>query len=78
MYRVYKNNKFILISIPRITNKLWQKNCNLVILLGVLLVLTLFHDPIIVAALGGESNPAVGLFTFGDSYFDGGNKMFNL
>ncbi|AAF78371.1 T10O22.9 [Arabidopsis thaliana] len=64
MYRVYKNNKFILISIPRITNKLWQKNCNLVILLGVLLVLTLFHDPIIVAALGGESNPALHICTF--------------
>jgi len=41
--------------------------------LGVLLVYTLFHNPIIVA---GQNIPAVALFTFGDSNFDAGNRKF--
>ncbi|XP_010462304.1 PREDICTED: inactive GDSL esterase/lipase-like protein 23 [Camelina sativa] len=47
-------------------------HCNLVSVLGLLLVLTLFHNPITVA---GQTIPAVGLFTFGDSNFDAGNKQ---
>ncbi|RID63718.1 hypothetical protein BRARA_E02699 [Brassica rapa] len=42
--------------------------------MGVLLVLTIFHDPIIVDA--GQGVPEVALFTFGDSYYDAGNKAF--
>jgi phospholipase/lecithinase/hemolysin len=49
-------------------------NLNLVSVLGVLLVLTIFHNPIIVYA--GEGVPNVALFTFGDSYYDAGNKVF--
>ncbi|CAA0293455.1 GDSL lipase/esterase [Arabidopsis suecica] len=48
------------------------KNCNLVSVLCVFLVLTLFNKPITVA---GQNIPAVGLFTFGDSNFDAGNKQ---
>ncbi|CAH8381322.1 unnamed protein product [Eruca vesicaria subsp. sativa] len=52
-------------------------NCISVSLLGVLLVLiSIFYNPLVVAAIRGEGIPAVGLFTFGDSYFDAGNKMF--
>lgn len=50
-------------------------NLNLVSVLGVLLVLTIFHNPIIVYA--GEGVPNVALFTFGDSYYDAGNKVFS-
>ncbi|ESQ48563.1 hypothetical protein EUTSA_v10020877mg [Eutrema salsugineum] len=50
--------------------------CNLVSVLGALLVLTIFHDPIIVYA--GEGVPNVALFAFGDSYYDAGNKVFLL
>ncbi|CAL9220794.1 unnamed protein product [Arabidopsis halleri] len=49
-------------------------NFNLVSVLGVLLVLTIFHNPIMVYA--GEGVPNVALFTFGDSYYDAGNKVF--
>ncbi|CAN6886909.1 hypothetical protein HID58_068258 [Brassica napus] len=42
--------------------------------MGALLVLTIFHDPIIVDA--GQGVPEVALFTFGDSYYDAGNKAF--
>ncbi|XP_010465312.1 PREDICTED: GDSL esterase/lipase ESM1 [Camelina sativa] len=49
-------------------------NCNLVSILGVLLILTIFHNPIIVNA--GEGVPNVALFTFGDSYYDAGNKVY--
>lgn len=42
--------------------------------MGALLVLTIFHDPIIVNA--GQGVPNVALFTFGDSYYDVGNKAF--
>ncbi|XP_019095378.1 PREDICTED: GDSL esterase/lipase ESM1-like isoform X1 [Camelina sativa] len=49
-------------------------NCNLVSILGVLLILTIFDNPIIVYA--GEGVPNVALFTFGDSYYDVGNKVF--
>nr|AHD26984.1 ESM1 [Pachycladon enysii]AHD26985.1 ESM1 [Pachycladon enysii]AHD26986.1 ESM1 [Pachycladon enysii] len=48
--------------------------CNLVSVLGVLLVLTIFHVPTIVYA--GEGVPMVALFTFGDSYYDAGNSVF--
>ena len=48
-------------------------NCSLANVLGVVLVFTLFHDPITVA---GQNIPAVALFTFGDSNFDAGNRMF--
>ncbi|XP_010476981.1 PREDICTED: GDSL esterase/lipase ESM1-like isoform X2 [Camelina sativa] len=51
-------------------------NCNLVTLLGALLVLTIFHNQVIVDTNRGEGIPVVGLFTFGDSYFDAGNKLF--
>nr|VDD61286.1 unnamed protein product [Brassica oleracea] len=47
-------------------------NGSLATVLGVFLVLTLFHNPITVA---GQSIPAVALFTFGDSNFDAGNKQ---
>ncbi|KAL1218908.1 Inactive GDSL esterase/lipase-like protein 23 [Cardamine amara subsp. amara] len=47
-------------------------NCNLARVLGLFLVLTLFHNPITVA---GQNIPAVALFTFGDSNFDAGNKQ---
>lgn len=47
-------------------------NCNLVSVLCVILVLTLFHNPITVA---GQNSPVVALFTFGDSNFDAGNKQ---
>ncbi|XP_010501063.1 PREDICTED: inactive GDSL esterase/lipase-like protein 23 [Camelina sativa] len=47
-------------------------HCNLVSVLGLFLVLTLFHNPITVA---GQTIPAVALFTFGDSNFDAGNKQ---
>ncbi|KFK23985.1 hypothetical protein AALP_AAs73856U000200 [Arabis alpina] len=47
--------------------------CDLVSVLGVLLVLTIFHTPIVFA----ENNvPLVALFTFGDSNYDNGNKVF--
>ncbi|XP_010487221.1 PREDICTED: GDSL esterase/lipase ESM1-like [Camelina sativa] len=48
-------------------------NCNFVSILGVLLILTMFDNPIIVYA--GEGVPNVALFTFGDSYYDVGNKV---
>lgn len=48
--------------------------CNLVSVLWVLLVLIIFHNPITVYA--GEGVPNVALFTFGDSYYDPGNKVF--
>ncbi|KAF2594177.1 hypothetical protein F2Q70_00042937 [Brassica cretica] len=48
-------------------------NFSLASVLGVLLVFTLFHNPIIVA---GQNIPAVALFTFGDSNFDAGNRKF--
>ncbi|KAL1212098.1 GDSL esterase/lipase ESM1 [Cardamine amara subsp. amara] len=48
--------------------------CNLVSVLRVLLVLIIFHNPITVYA--GEGVPNVALFTFGDSYYDAGNKVF--
>ncbi|CAN6928199.1 unnamed protein product [Brassica oleracea] len=48
-------------------------NCSLANVLGVVLVFTLFHDPVTVA---GQNIPAVALFTFGDSNFDAGNRMF--
>ncbi|KFK38778.1 hypothetical protein AALP_AA3G159100 [Arabis alpina] len=48
--------------------------CDLVSVLGVLLVLIIFHTPIIVFA--GEGVPNVALFTFGDSNYDAGNKVF--
>lgn len=51
-------------------------NYNLVTHFGALLLLTIFHNPVIVATDRGEGMPAVGLFTFGDSYFDAGNKLF--
>ncbi|KAG2251487.1 hypothetical protein Bca52824_081623 [Brassica carinata] len=47
-------------------------NGSLATVLGVFLVLTLFHNPITVA---GQSIAAVALFTFGDSNFDAGNKQ---
>ncbi|CAL9218899.1 unnamed protein product [Arabidopsis halleri] len=47
-------------------------NCNLVSVLCVFLVLTLFHNPITVS---GQNVPVVALFTFGDSNFDAGNKQ---
>ncbi|KAJ0250497.1 GDSL esterase/lipase 22 [Hirschfeldia incana] len=47
-------------------------NRSLALVLGLFLVLTLFHNPITVA---GQSIPAVALFTFGDSNFDAGNKQ---
>ncbi|CAF2097263.1 BnaA05g14060D [Brassica napus] len=47
-------------------------NGSLATVLGLILVLTLFHNPITVA---GQSIPAVALFTFGDSNFDAGNKQ---
>ncbi|KAG2305657.1 hypothetical protein Bca4012_085186 [Brassica carinata] len=43
--------------------------------MGALLVLTIFHDPII-HVYAGEGVPNVALFTFGDSYYDVGNKVF--
>lgn len=46
--------------------------CNLVSVLGLFLVLTVFHNPITVA---GQNVPVVALFTFGDSNFDAGNKQ---
>ena len=47
-------------------------NCNLVSVLGLLLVLTLMHNPVTVA---GQRNSGAALFTFGDSNFDAGNKQ---
>ncbi|CAA7018488.1 unnamed protein product [Microthlaspi erraticum] len=47
-------------------------NCSLASVLGLFLVFTFFHNPNSVA---GQSIPAVGLFTFGDSNFDAGNKQ---
>ncbi|CAN6929066.1 hypothetical protein Bca4012_098971 [Brassica carinata] len=47
-------------------------NCNLVSVLGLLLVLTLIHNPVTVA---GQRNSGAALFTFGDSNFDAGNKQ---
>ncbi|KAJ0264034.1 hypothetical protein HA466_0024570 [Hirschfeldia incana] len=47
---------------------------SLVSIMGALLVLTILHDPIIVYA--GQGVPEVALFTFGDSYYDAGNKAF--
>ncbi|VVB00287.1 unnamed protein product [Arabis nemorensis] len=46
--------------------------CNLVSVLGVFLVLTLFQNPITVS---GQNVPVVALFTFGDSNLDAGNKQ---
>ncbi|KAF2578033.1 hypothetical protein F2Q68_00006885 [Brassica cretica] len=46
--------------------------CTLASVLGLLLVLTLFQNPLTVC---GQSIPAVALFTFGDSNFDAGNKQ---
>lgn len=48
--------------------------CDLVSVIGAILVLTIFHNPIIVYA--GQGVPEVALFTFGDSYYDAGNKAF--
>ncbi|XP_010502012.1 PREDICTED: inactive GDSL esterase/lipase-like protein 23 [Camelina sativa] len=45
---------------------------SLVSVLGVFLVLTLYHNRITVS---GQNIPAVALFTFGDSNFDAGNKQ---
>ncbi|VVB00286.1 unnamed protein product [Arabis nemorensis] len=42
-------------------------------LLGVILVFTLFRDLVTVS---GQNIPAVGLFSFGDSNFDAGNRKF--
>ncbi|ESQ48564.1 hypothetical protein EUTSA_v10020881mg [Eutrema salsugineum] len=50
--------------------------CNLMSVVGALLVLSIFHDPTVVYA--GEGVPNVALFTFGDSYYDAGNKVFLL
>ncbi|CAH8255599.1 unnamed protein product [Arabidopsis lyrata] len=47
--------------------------CSLVSVLGILLVFPLFHNLVTVS---GQNIPAVGLFTFGDSSFDAGNKKF--
>ncbi|CAF2057206.1 hypothetical protein HID58_070672 [Brassica napus] len=47
-------------------------NSNLVSVLGLLLVLTLIHNPVTVA---GQRNSGAALFTFGDSNFDAGNKQ---
>ncbi|EOA30769.1 hypothetical protein CARUB_v10013912mg [Capsella rubella] len=49
-------------------------NHSFVRILGVLLVLAMYNHPIIVYA--GEGVPNVALFTFGDSYYDAGNKVF--
>lgn len=49
-------------------------NFNLVSVLAVLLVLTIYHNPIVVYA--GTGVPNVALFPFGDSYYDAGNKVF--
>nr|VDD02704.1 unnamed protein product [Brassica rapa] len=46
--------------------------CTLASVLGLLLVFTLFQNPLTVC---GQSIPAVALFTFGDSNFDAGNKQ---
>lgn len=46
---------------------------NLVSVLGVFLVVALFHYPISVA---GQGKSGAALFTFGDSNFDAGNKQF--
>ncbi|CAH2053739.1 unnamed protein product [Thlaspi arvense] len=50
--------------------------CHLVSVVWALLVLTIFHIPINVNA--GEGVPMVALFTFGDSYYDAGNKVYLL
>lgn len=42
-------------------------------LLGLILVFTLFRNLVTVS---GQNIPAVGLFTFGDSNFDAGNRKF--
>ncbi|ESQ30015.1 hypothetical protein EUTSA_v10011623mg [Eutrema salsugineum] len=47
-------------------------NCNLASVLGVFLIVTLFHNPITVA---GQKKSGAALFTFGDSNFDAGNKQ---
>ncbi|KAJ0250496.1 hypothetical protein HA466_0138200 [Hirschfeldia incana] len=47
-------------------------NCNLVSVLGLLLVLTLLQNLVTVA---GQRNIEAALFTFGDSNFDAGNKQ---
>jgi len=41
--------------------------------LGILLVFPLLHN---LVTISGQNLPAVGLFTFGDSNFDAGNKKF--
>ncbi|KAL0719486.1 hypothetical protein Bca4012_068810 [Brassica carinata] len=51
------------------------RKCSSVSVMGALLVLTIFHDPIN-NVYAGQGVPNVGLFTFGDSYYDAGNKVF--
>lgn len=46
---------------------------SLMSVLGIFLVYTLFHN---IVTVSGQNLPAVGLFTFGDSSFDAGNKKF--
>ncbi|KAF8083818.1 hypothetical protein N665_0750s0006 [Sinapis alba] len=46
--------------------------CNVVSVVGLLLVLTLLQNPVTVS---GQRNSGAGLFTFGDSNFDAGNKQ---
>ncbi|CAN8259397.1 unnamed protein product [Cochlearia groenlandica] len=48
--------------------------CSVVSVIVTLFVLTIFDNPIIVDA--GQGVPLVGLFTFGDSSYDVGNKVF--
>lgn len=48
-------------------------NCNLVSVLGVLLIFTLAHNVVMIA---GQNIPAVALFAFGDSNFDAGNRKY--
>ncbi|XP_009107058.1 inactive GDSL esterase/lipase-like protein 23 [Brassica rapa] len=67
----YTSNLFSLLS-SSLTFYTMAGNGSLATVLGLILVLTLFHNPITVA---GQSIPAVALFTFGDSNFDAGNKQ---
>ncbi|CAA7024655.1 unnamed protein product [Microthlaspi erraticum] len=48
--------------------------CSLVSVLGAILVLTIFHNPFMVYA--DQGMPYVALFTFGDSSYDAGNKLY--
>uniref|UniRef100_A0A1J3J3G3 GDSL esterase/lipase ESM1 n=1 Tax=Noccaea caerulescens TaxID=107243 RepID=A0A1J3J3G3_NOCCA len=48
--------------------------CNMMSVLGAILVLTILHNQFIVYA--DQGLPNVALFTFGDSYYDAGNKVY--